>query len=110
MQEINETVFKNNIANKLKLYRKETQEKVAEDASISTDTLSSTERGISIINSLNLVKICNTLDVTPNDILEDFISNKNKLLDYQIISEYNMLSAEEKNLLLHIARFLNAQK
>lgn len=110
MQEINEKEFKNIIAEKLKYYRKETQEKVAEDASISTDTLSSTERGLTIINSLNLVKLCNSLDVTPNDVLEDFISNRSKLLDYKLTSAFQDLSIKEKSLLLDIAEFFKSNK
>lgn len=106
MQSINENDFKNNIAQKIKSYRVETQEKLAEKASISIDTLSSLERGLNIPNSLNLVNLSNALGVTPNDILEDFILDKDQLLTTKLNIEFNNLSTEEKAFLLQVVDFI----
>ena len=110
MQSIDENEFKRNIAQKIKFYRKETQEKTAENASISVDTLSTAERGISIINSLNLVNLSNALNVTPNDILADFIADKNKLLTSKLNNDFDDLSIEEKNFLLSEINFIKSHR
>ena len=97
MLNIDENEFKRNIAQRIKSYRTESQEKTAEQASISVDTLSSIERGLNVPSSLNLVSISNALGVTPNDILEDFIFN-------------NDLSDEDKSFVLQIVEYLKKRK
>lgn len=98
MLPIDEENFKYTIAEKIKYFRKETQETVSEKAQISIDTMSSVERGKAVVSSYNLVKICNAIGVTPNDILEDFIENKSSLLDDKILKEFQELSDNEKHL------------
>ena len=73
MQNIDENELKKSIANHIRKYRKESQETLAKKAHISPDTLSLIERKVNLISTLTLVKLCNALNVTPNDILEDFI-------------------------------------
>lgn len=106
MLNIDENEFKRNIAQKIKSYRTESQEKTAEQAFISVDTLSSIEREISIPSSLNLVNVCNALNVTPNDVLEDFILNKEKILTAKLNLEFNDLTLEEKTFVLQFIGFL----
>lgn len=110
MLNIDENEFKNNIAQKIKFYRKGTQEKLAEQASISVDTLSAIERGLNVSSSLNLVNLSNALGVTPNDILEDFIFNKDKLIAAKLNFEFNDLSDEDKSFVLQIVEYLKKRK
>lgn len=110
MLNIDENEFKNNIAQKIKSYRKDTQEKTAEKALISVDTLSSIERGLNVPSSLNLVNLCNALNVTPNDILEDFIFNKDKLLISKFNLQFNDLSTEDKAFIIQAIEYLNKRK
>ena len=110
MLNIDENEFKNNIAQKIKLYRKNTQEKTSEEASISVDTLSSIERAINIPSSLNLVNISNALGVTPNDIVEDFIFNKDKLISAKLNLQFNELSTDEKAFILGIVDYIKNHK
>lgn len=110
MLNIDENEFKRNIAQKIKSYRTESQEKTAEQAFISVDTLSSIEREISIPSSLNLVNVCNAIGVTPNDILEDFIVNKDKLLNAKFNIEFNDLSIEDKTFILQAIEHLKKRK
>lgn len=106
MLNIDENDFKNNIGQKIKFYRKETQEKTAEQASISVDTLSSIERGLNVLSSLNLVNLCNVLNITPNDLLEDFITSKEKLLTSKLNVEFANLSMDDKNFILQVIDYL----
>lgn len=106
MVPIDEENFKYTIAEKIKYFRKETQETVSEKAQISIDTMSAVERGKVIVNSCNLVKICNAIGVTPNDILEDFITNKSNLLNDQILKEFQELSDNEKKFILYVIDFI----
>lgn len=62
MQLIDEKDFKDNISRKIKFYRKESQEKTAELASISTDTLSAIERALSVPSSLNIHIVEDNID------------------------------------------------
>lgn len=110
MLNIDENEFKNNIAQKIKFYRKETQEKLAEQASISVDTLSAIERGLNVPSSLNLVNLSNALGITPNDILEDFIFSKDKLIIAKLNFEFNDLSDEDKSFVLQMVEYLKKRK
>lgn len=106
MVPIDEENFKYTIAEKIKYFRKETQETVSEKAQISIDTMSAVERGKVVVNSYNLVKICNAIGVTPNDVLNDFIANKSSLLNNKISKEFQELSDNEKNFILYVIEFI----
>ncbi len=65
---------------------KMSQEELAELADISVDTISNIERRKFLPSLLTLVKLCNALNVTPNDILRDTLYNKDntrKNTDYK---------------------------
>ena len=109
MLNIDENEFKNNIAQKIKFYRKETQEKMAEQASISIDTLSAIERGLSVPSSMTIVSLADALNVTPNDLLEDYIS-KDKLIAAKLNIEFNSLSTEDQAFILQIINYLKKRK
>lgn len=109
MLNIDENEFKNNIAQKIKFYRKETQEKMAEQASISIDTLSAIERGLSVPSSMTIVSLADALNVTPNDLLEDYIS-KDKLITAKLNIEFNSLSTEDQAFILQIINYLKKRK
>ena len=61
----------NDIAINLRNARKISQEELAELADVSVDTISNIERGKFLPSLLTFVKLCNALNVTPNDILAD---------------------------------------
>lgn len=106
MNNINEESFKKAISEKIKHYRKKSQEDIAEESNLSIDTISSIERGKSIISSLSLVKVCNALSVTPNDILSDFIKNDEPEINRKLKQEIDVLSDEEKEFLMNIIKFI----
>lgn len=110
MLNIDENEFKRNIAQKIKFYRKESQETTAEHASISVHTVSKIEREVSVPSSLSLVNVCNALGITPNDVLEDFILNKDKLLNKKFNIEFNDLSIEDKTFILQAIEHLKKRK
>ena len=109
MLTIDENDFKNKIAQKIRLYRVDTQEKTAEQAFISVDTLSSIERSLNIPSILTLVNLCNAINVTPNDILEDFIFNKDKILEEKLNYNFSQLSFEDKSFILQIIEYLKTR-
>lgn len=104
MKSIDEEVFKKNIANKIKEFRKISQEALAEKAELSEDTISKIEREMSIINTLTLVKLCNSLKVTPNDILGDFLEISPK--DGELFEKIATLSEDEKEFLVYIINYI----
>lgn len=111
MNNIEERRFKEIIARRIKEIRKSlniSQENLAEKANISEDTVSKIEREGSIINSITLVKLCNALNVTPNDILEEFIDIKP--IGSQLNKKFLTLSDEEKKYFLGFIDFINSIK
>lgn len=110
MQIINEVEFKNAVGDYIKMYRKQTQEDLAEIADVSPDTISSIERGKNVASCLTLVKICNALNTTPNHILKDFITNKNATLDSIILHELLECTVEEKDFILNTIKFIKQNK
>lgn len=110
MQNINENEFKKSVGEHIKLYRKDTQEALAEKTQLSPDTISLIERGENVASSYTLIKICNALNITPNHILEKYIFNKEQCLDSIIIYEISKLSTEEKDFIYNTIKFLNRNK
>lgn len=106
MNFINEDEFKNVVSEKFKFFRKDSQENVAEKSNLSVDTISSIERAKSIISSLTLVKLCNALNITPNDILSDFLTNNEPEINKKIKQEIINLSEYEKQYLLDTIEFI----
>ncbi len=102
--------FKKAFANKIKMYRKETQEVIAEKAEMSVDMLSLAERGKSMLTCYNLVQLSNALNITPNHLLRDFIKNKNLLYEDLISYELETLSQDEKEFILYTIKFLKQNK
>ena len=77
MESINEDKLKSVLAENLKLYRNKNQEMTAEIAGISKDTISKIERGITIPNTITLLKLCQALKITPNQLLEGLFKTDN---------------------------------
>ena len=107
MQNINENEFKKSVGEHIKLYRKDTQEALAERTQLSPDTISLIERGENVASSYTLIKICNALNITPNHILEKYIFNKEQCLDSIITHEISKLSIEEKELFKKLSNISN---
>ena len=106
MISISEDNFKEILCNNIRNYRKESQEKIAEKAQISSDTLSLIERKLTIPNGITLVKISNALDVTPNHLLKELINNKTLCTKDILYHEIANLSPENLEFLLYTITFL----
>lgn len=94
MESIDEDKLKRVLAEKLKQYRSKNQEMTAENAGISKDTISKIERGITIPNTVTLLKLCKALKITPNQLLEglyetDTDANEDKSGD--LVKDFEML-------------------
>jgi len=91
-----------------------TQEQLAEACSISTNHISSVETGHSNCSFSLMISICNALDITPNFIFSDFISNENdslEFMDKDILSTYLKLKPQSKDLVNDvITRIYDIQK
>ena len=78
MSEIDEQSLKRVLAERIKFYRTRNQELTAEEANISKDTISKLEREMTIPNTLTLLKVCNALKITPNELLDGFFKDNKK--------------------------------
>ena len=104
--------FKYSIGQKIKMFRKESQDKLAEKAQLSHDTISEIECGNVVMGVDSLIKICNALNITPNDIFEEFIENKIGTLNNTIIREISNidLSLDEEKLILDFLQYVKKNK
>jgi len=85
-------------------FRKEiyTQEQLSEDANISPDFISRLECGLINPSAYMLLKICNSLDITPNHVLYEFINNKSLAMNDIVQCKMQKLSAEQKEIVCNI--------
>lgn len=72
-QNINERIGKQ--VNKYRKSRNLTQEQLAEKLKVSVNFITLLENGKSGVKLETLIKLSNILNVTPNDLLQDFISS-----------------------------------
>lgn len=112
---MNKKIFNDNevkqiLSQKIKSARKDTQEKTAEEAGISSDALSLIERGITVPTTTNIINIFNVLDLKPNDFFEDFISNDNKTTNEKLNNAFDGLSGEEKSFILYIIEYIKSHR
>lgn len=105
-----EDEFRKVLAKNIKMYRKETQEVIAEKSEISIDALSKTEREESTITAYNLLKIANAIGVSTNDLVKPLITNEDKVVEDELWREILNLDLEEKNFLIKVIDFMKTHK
>lgn len=105
---IGEKEFKEILAKRIKEFRKEPQNKLAEEVQLSDYTISSAERGKYMLKTYNFLKICIGLKVTPNDLLEDFLPEemKHMIVTDKIIQQFSDLSRDEQEVVLVVIKTL----
>ena len=92
MESINEDKLKSVLAERLKEYRNKNQEMTAEIAGISKDTISKIERGITIPNTITLLRLCQALKITPNQLLEGlYETDTNEDKSGDLVKDFEML-------------------
>lgn len=101
------------IGNNIKKYRKNkgyTQAQLAEIIDISTIHMSHMETGSVAMSLECLIKICEALEITPDDLLlGEYVLNSSTTLK-QLNDIVENLSADEKALLIDFARLLKDNK
>ena len=104
--------LKISIGKQVKLYRTESQEMLAEKALLSRDTISDVECGNVMMGIDTLIKLCNALNITPNDICEDYIDKKFEGLNIKIKQELSSinLSTEEVDIILKILKYFKEKR
>lgn len=105
-----------NIGNNIQIARLKkgfTQEALSEKCNVSTKYISAIERGISAGSISLIIDICNTLDITPNYIFSNTISNSNDtitVLPADISSTYLKLKPENKQFVENTIKHLYAMQ
>lgn len=80
-----------------------TQDQVAELTGLTTQTISSAEHGTKALRPENIVKLCQVLDVTPNDLLLNSTAELLKDVSPVMLSE---LSSQQRQFLEETVRIL----
>ena len=80
-----------------------TQGQVAEQAGLTTQTVSSAERGTKALRPKNIVKLCQVLKVTPNDLL---LGISHEALDGASTSGLSRLSPQKRRRLDELVRLI----
>ncbi len=86
--------------------QKLTQEQVAELANISSQHFSGIETGSAKVSLPTLVRLCNALNTTPNDILMDSVTQSTPLLLQDVAEVFENCTPDEVYLMLSQARSL----
>ncbi len=87
---------------KIRMSKKMTQEELAQSTGISTHYISDIERGLKKPTILTLIKIIDSLQSTPNEVLCDITNNDSPLNTLtQIFSE---LSSDDREFIINIVR------
>ncbi|MEG0073188.1 MAG: helix-turn-helix transcriptional regulator [Clostridia bacterium] len=101
------------VGERVKHYRKIrgiTQEKLAEVIDKSTNYVGMFERGATGITIETLIKISNFLNVTPNNILQDYIPvyEEDETADF-LYNQFTTMNDKDKRLLLTISNHIIAE-
>lgn len=86
-----------------------TQEKVAEYLGLAPRYVSDLERDKTRGSIDTLIKLCNIYNITPNDLLDDFIYFKVPINNCELLG-YNSLNTENKDIILNLIKYLNQKQ
>ena len=87
---------------KVRISKGLTQEALAESIEISTDLLRNIENSRNIGSITTLLNLCNALEITPNFLFADLLSDSNDDYDNKLYSMFNKMSSKDKELLKQI--------
>ena len=102
MKELN--IYLGKRIKELRENKKLTQDFMSRELDISTNHYGRIERGENSCTINNFIKICNLLQVTPNEMIGNAVNIDNSKLD--IIYNYNKLPKEDKEIVDKIIEFL----
>lgn len=86
-----------------------TQEKVAEYLNLAPRYVSDIERNKTKGSIDTLIKLCNIYNITPNDLLSDFIYFDIPQSNWELLG-FNSLSDENKNIIINLIKYFNQQQ
>jgi len=83
---------------KIRKQRKLTQERLAEMTDLANNYISNIENGRSIPSLETLAKLCEALDVTPNEFLMGTVHDSETYCEQEIMDDYKKCTAHERRL------------
>ena len=95
---------------RIKEARKEknyTQEYIAEKIGLSPDQYRNIENGRSFGSIPTLLKICNHLKITFDELFFDFLENKEEITDKQIYTRFQELATRDKEIVKIIMKYMD---
>lgn len=101
------------IGKRIRSYRKHNglkQGELAEKAGIDTNNMSRIERGVATPNLESLLKICNALGVTPNDLLLESYDAPISNLSAEVAEMLKDLTPENYRKIIEYIRFVGQSK
>ena len=110
MNTLDKKTIDEKIGKRVCIYRKKlnlTQEQLAEKLKVSVNFITLLENGRTGVKLENLIKLSNILNITPNDLLQDFIeSYKPKKYQDYIINVVSKMNNKDKNIVKKMAELL----
>lgn len=91
----------------IKYYRKQkklTQEQLAEQVNLSLGFISQVERGVTSMSLDTLIDICNSLDCSPGEILENIQSCSKHKFSNDLLTLYEQLPKRDQSLFYHMMK------
>ena len=90
----------------LRKLKKLSREQLAEKSNLSTTYIFDIENGKSMPSCLTIIDICNALDISSSEILDDFLSNSNVNSDESWLKNFYALSKKEKASVINLISFM----
>ena len=84
-----------------------TQEALAESIEVSTDLLRNIENSRNIGSITTLLNLCNALEITPNFLFADLISNSQDDYDSTLYSLFNKITYKDKEIIKQIINHID---
>ncbi len=95
---------------KIRKDKKLTQERLAEITNLANNYISNIENNRSIPSLETLVKLCEALEVTPNDILLGSSTSSQNYMNDELFDKLNKCTAKEKRFLSNVLTLILNEK
>jgi len=90
--------------------KKYSREILAEKSNLSANYIYEIENGNYVLGCIPIINLCNALETTPTELLSDFITTPQKLLQESLSTELSNLSKKNCEIILTMIKMMQSQE
>lgn len=91
----------------LRTQKKYSREFLAEKTNLSANYIYEIENGNYMLGCIPIIDICNALEITPTELLSDFLMQPKKILEETIAKELDKLCETDCNMILTLIKMMS---